>query len=174
MKKQLLLLYAFVGIWAAFTAFGKGHAKVSANDFKNAIGNWKGSLTYLDYTSGKPFSMPAELTVTRIGKSDQFIFTNRYSQEPKANSKDTLTISSNGKMIDQETVISKRKGKEGNLEIVTQFEGKDGNNNLPATIRYTYTIGKTTFIRRKDVQFTGKTEWVKRHEFNYTKVQPGK
>ena len=34
---------------------------VEINDFTNLIGCRDGSLTYLDYASNKPFSMPAQM-----------------------------------------------------------------------------------------------------------------
>lgn len=173
MKKQLLFLVAIAGIWLAFMAFAKGNVKVTPNDFKNSIGQWKGTLTYLDYTSGKPFSMPAELQISQIGKSSQYLFAIQYPDEPQANGNDTLIIAADGKAIDGEPVILKEK-KAGNIVITTQQTGKDGNEQKEALIRHVYTIGKTVFVIRKDVQFTGTTEWIKRHEYSYSKVTGGK
>lgn len=173
MKKQLLLLFAFAGIWISFMAFTKGDVKVTPSDFKKSIGQWKGTLTYLDYTSGKPFSMPATLRIMQIGKSNSFVFANGYPDEPQANHSDTLIISVDGKTIDGETVVQKEK-KSGNIIITTQKTGKDGNDQKEAIFRFTYTIGKTIFSIRKDVQFTGTTEWINRHVYNYTKPEEGK
>lgn len=169
MKKQLLLIVAFAGICISFMAFTKGNVNVTPNDFKNSIGQWKGTLTYLDYTSGKPFSMPAELQISQLAKSSRFVFAIRYPDEPQANGNDTLVISADGKQIDGENVVSKVKHA-GNTIITTQQPGKDGNDQKDALIRHVYTIGKTIFVIRKEVQFTGTTEWIKRHEYSYTKV----
>ncbi|MEO6819792.1 MAG: hypothetical protein ABI266_00785, partial [Ginsengibacter sp.] len=64
--------------------------KISMKDFGTLSGSWQGSLTYLDYSSGKPFTMPADITVRRIKKSNKFIFSNIYPNEPNANSIDTM------------------------------------------------------------------------------------
>lgn len=173
MKKQLLLLVAISGIWISFMAFTKATFTVSAKDFKNSIGQWKGTLTYLDYTSGKPFSMPAELQISQIGKSSRYLFAIQYPDEPQANGNDTLVISADGKQIDGENVVTKVKHG-GYTIITTEQTGKDGNEQKEALIRHVYTIGKTVFVIRKDVQFTGTTEWIKRHEYSYTKVTGGK
>ena len=68
-----------------------------ANDFSTLSGNWLGSLTYLDYSTGKPFTMQANLEVKKIGESRKFIFLNQYPKESNANSSDTITISNDEK-----------------------------------------------------------------------------
>lgn len=57
----------------------------------------------------------------------------------------------------------------GNIEIVTEYYGIDGNDNKSALIRHTYTVGKSIFIKKKQVQFKGKSEWINRHEYSYTR-----
>jgi len=96
-------------------------------------------------------------------------FSNSYPDEPKANSADTITISGNGKMINKERVRSKKKLDNGKLEIITEINGVDGNDNKPAIIRTTYTVGKNTYTNIKEIQFTGQNEWIKRHEYSYTR-----
>ena len=82
-------------------------------------------------------------------RSNVFIFLNLYPDEPKATSSDTLTISNSGKMVNNETVKSKRKLGNGNTEIITELLGKDGNDNKPALIRTTYTVGKNIYTNIK-------------------------
>lgn len=142
-------------------------------DFYKLSGTWKGSLTYLDYSTGKPYTMPADLEIKRIGMTNKFVFSNSYPKETSANSSDTLAVSTDGKYIDGELIKSRRKLPNGDIEIITEEYGKDGNDNKPATFRHTYTLGATTYQHRKDVQFTGKTEWLNRHEYSY-KRKPNK
>ena len=142
--------------------------KTLSKDFQNISGSWKGTLTYLDYSSGKPYTMPAEIDIKRIGKTNKFIFSNIYPNETSANSMDTITISTDGKYIDEELVKSRHKLPNGDIEIITQELGKDGNDNIPATFRHTYTFSKTTYKNRKDVQFVGQNKWINRHEYSYT------
>ncbi len=143
--------------------------KTLSKDFQNISGSWQGCLTYLDYSSGKPYTMPAEIDIERIGKTIKFIFSNIYPNETSANSIDTITISTDGKYIDKELVKSRRKLPNGDIEIITEELGKDGNDNKLATFRHTYTFGKTIYKNRKDVQFSGQTEWINRHEYSYSK-----
>ena len=59
---------------------------VSVKDFKPAFGKWKGTLTYLDYTSGKPYTMPCNIKVSKDGSNaQQLILAFEYPNEPKAN-----------------------------------------------------------------------------------------
>ena len=140
---------------------------ISAKDFKVLIGNWQGSLTYLDYSSGKPYTMPADAIIKRLGKTNTFIFSSIYPNETNANSQDTVPISIDGKFIGTQLVQSKKRFENGIVEIITEEVGTDGNNNKPATFRTTYTISKTFFKKRKDVQFTGEAHWINRHEYSY-------
>ena len=136
-------------------------------DFAALAGNWEGSLTYLDYTTGKPYTMPANVAIKRIGQTNRFSFSNSYPKEQSANTTDTLTISGDGRYIDTELVKERNVLTNGDIEIVTEEKGKDGNDNKSALFRHTYTVGKTQFTRRKEVQFEGEPNWIKRHEYTY-------
>ena len=144
-------------------------SKISANEFEILVGSWQGSLTYLDYSSGKPYTMSANIDIKRIGKTNEFIFSNIYPKEQNANSVDTLILAKDGAGINDETVSSKRKLSDGNTELVTEILGKDGNDQKPAMIRHTYIFGKELFIKTKYVQFVGQAEWIKRNEYSYKK-----
>lgn len=74
-----------------------------------------------------------------------------------------------GQFIDEELVQTRKALTNGDIEIVTEEKAKDGNDNKQATFRHTYIIGKTHYSKRKDVQFEGDTNWIKRHEYSYTR-----
>ncbi len=141
----------------------------TVKDFSTLTGSWQGSLTYLDYSSGKSYTMPADLAIQRIQRTNTFIFSNIYPKEPAANATDTMTISTEGTYIDKEFVKTRHTLANGNIEIITEKSGKDGNDNKQATIRHTYTLGKTIFSIRKDVQFVGETNWINRHLYSYNR-----
>ena len=144
-------------------------ASVSVKDFKPAYGKWTGTITYLDYTSGKPFSMPANVAIVKNKKdANQLILAFEYPKEPKANGNDTLTISSDGSMIDDTKVVSKVE-RDGMLQIITEKNGVDGNENKKAVIRYIYSISKRSFIKRKEVKFDGENKFIMRNEFNMSR-----
>ena len=149
--------------------YGQRSPSVSVDDFGKLVGHWQGKLTYLDYQSNQPYTMQAVLDVVRIGAGSQFEFRNSYPKEPGANSTDTVTISNDGKLLDNEKVTGRRLLKDGSLEIVTEVLGKDGNDDKPAVIRHTYTLGSTSYLVIKEVQFAGEKNWIKRHEYSYAK-----
>ena len=170
MKTNLTILLA---VFSLAICNGQIVSKTNLKDFNSLIGSWQGSLTYLDYTSGKSYTMPADVEIKRLEKTNQFTFSNMYPKEKNANSVDTITISTNGQFINKELVKTRKVLTNGDIEIVTEEKGKDGNDNKPATFRHTYVLGKTHYIERKDVQFEGETNWIKRHEYSYTR-KPGR
>jgi len=54
--------------------FAQTSTKITKQDIQTFTGNWKGTLTYLDYTSNKPYTMPADIVIKQTGKSNVFIF----------------------------------------------------------------------------------------------------
>lgn len=167
MKKTRLYITLSITLLITTICSAQISFKTIQKDFCKLSGTWEGSLTYLDYSSGKPYTMPANIEIKRIAKTNKFVFSNIYPNETSANSIDTISISTDGKYIDKELVKSRRKLPNGDIEIITEEFGKDGNDNKPATFRHTYTFGPTTYKNRKDVQFTGETVWINRHEYSY-------
>jgi len=165
-KRSVFFLTAFLILNANFL---RAQLKVSQKDLKTLIGDWQGSLTYLDYSSGKPYTMPANIRVKASTNAKDLIISNIYPKEPKANSVDTMKISDNGTMINREAVTSISNLKNGSRQITTEYKGKDGNDDKSATIRHTYTFDKKNYSIRKDVQFEGEKTWLKRHEYSYAK-----
>ena len=139
-------------------------SQVLPEDLKLLIGEWEGSITYLDYQTNKPFTMPANLIVEQGKNKYRLLLKNMYPNEPKANSSDKIKIAKDGRLLNNDTVILKETLKSGNIKIQTKKKGKD--DNKQALIRYTYTIGNDNFSIKKEVQFNQKDEWIKRSEFN--------
>ena len=166
--KKLYLTFGLI-VFVATISNAQTNFKILLKDFQKMSGSWKGSLTYLDYSSGKPYTMPADIEIERIYNTNKFKLSNIYPNETNANSIDTVTISTDGKYIDQELVKSRRRLPSGDIEIITEEKGKDGNDNKPAILRHTYIFGKTIFKKRKDIQFVGDSKWINRHEYAYTK-----
>lgn len=142
---------------------------VSVKDFKPAFGQWEGTLTYLDYTRGKPYTMPCNITLSPVNANpQQLVLAYEYPDEPKANGNDTLIISRDGKMIDDEIVVVKKK-KAGLLRVITEKNGVDGNENRKALIRHIFEAGKKSFSIRKEVKFEGEEKWILRSEYKVTR-----
>jgi hypothetical protein len=171
LKLKIMKLYAafIITLFFITNCGAQTSSKAIQKDFYKLSGTWEGSLTYLDYSTGKPYTMKANIEVKRIGKTNEFVFANIYPNEINANSIDTITVSKDGKYIGKELVKSRRKLVNGDIEIITEEFGKDGNDDKPAIFRHTYTLGTITYKNRKDVQFNGETEWINRHEYSYKK-----
>ncbi len=169
MKKQTLIISTLYFLLTISVGFAQTNTQSVLTHFKMLVGKWQGTLTYLDYSSGKPYTMPANINMEQIGNTSAFVVFHIYPDEPSANTADTITIYADKKRINNETIVAKRTLKNGNVEIVTEYLGTDGNENSAAKIRHIYTIGKMVFTKKKEIQFVGQTKWIKRHEYSYTK-----
>lgn len=134
-------------------------------ELNNLIGEWTGSLTYLDYSSNKPYTMPANLLVKQGKNENQLLLFNVYPDEPKANSNYKMILSKNGRQLNKKDIKSKLSLPEGQIQITIEYTGKD--NKKKALIRNIYLLGEKQFVIRKEVQFENKSEWIKRNEFSY-------
>ena len=140
---------------------------IKTEELNKLLGDWTGTLTYIDYSTNKPFAMPANLSVKEGANKNQLKLHNIYPKEPKANSVSKITISKAGDQINKKPIKSKQILDDGLIQIITEYVGKD--NKQKAVIRNIYLIGKNQFVIRKEVQFENSEEWLKRNEFNYTR-----
>ncbi len=143
-----------------------GLASVSPEDLKTALGDWTGSLTYIDYQSNEPYTMPANLQVKPGKNESELVLHNIYPNEPKANGKGKFKITAGGQKLNNEAVTAKEILSDG-VKIVTEYQGKD--NNQKALIRNTYVLRSSSLIIRKEVRFGDSSQWLKRNEFAYTR-----
>lgn len=163
MKSILFCVIIFISF------YGKSQTKISSDELEMLIGDWTGSLTYVDYSSSKPFTMPANVTVEQGKNENQFILFYEYPNEPKANSKEKVTISYKGSKVNGNDLISKKSLDEGETQFTTESPGKD--NNKKALIRNIYVVGEERFIIRKEVKFEGSEDWLERNEFSFKRKQ---
>jgi hypothetical protein len=170
MKLRTLLCIIFC--LSNYYSFSFSDSTIILKDLKSLIGCWKGSLTYLDYTTNKPFSMPADIIVNDFKKGNIIICSLIYPKEPSANSLDTISISKNGRLLNNESIKAKRKINKDSLEIITEITNIDGNDNKAAIIRHTYILGKNTYSVKKEVQFIGQTQWILRNESKFIRTNP--
>jgi hypothetical protein len=163
MRKLLLACLAFVSV--AINA--QAQQRVGPNDFKPAAGSFSGTLTYLDYSSGKPFTMPANVLVRLNG--NMIILSYRYPKEPKADGNDTLSISADGRSINNAATVERTVEEDGTIKMVTEQEAPDGNEHKMAKIRHFYYAGKNTLQLRKEVRFAGTDKWILRNEYIFSR-----
>ena len=158
-------LILFIVVTLLFSTEILAQNLVLTDDFKTILGDWTGTLTYIDYSSNKPYSMPANLSVNQGKTNNQLTLYNSYPKEPKANNKDKIKISKNGSLINKHAVKSREKLTNGQVQIITEYDGKD--NRQKALIRSVYILGEDQFIIRKEVKFVNSDDWIKRSEFKY-------
>ncbi|MBV9986419.1 MAG: hypothetical protein JO301_01995 [Chitinophagaceae bacterium] len=159
--KLILTLSALLALSCGFAQNG---ASVSIIDFKVAEGKLTGWLRYLDYSSNKPFSMPAEVEL-RVSGPDKIVLAISYPKEPKANGNDILTITGNGTVLNGAPLVERSMTEDGAIKLVTETSGEDGNQHRKALIRHIYFVGRNIFQNRKEVKFEGEDKWIMRNEF---------
>ncbi|GAA4280301.1 hypothetical protein [Gaetbulibacter aestuarii] len=163
MKSKLCFIFIFLSLLSNAQI-------ISIKDLKNIPGFWQGKLTYLDYNSGKPYSMPVNLEVEPIAGTNNLLLSISYPDEPNANGMDTLFISKNRKFINASAIVRRQELPNKTALIVTRSKGRDGNDNSEVLIRYSYTIGPSEFKLKKEVQLLNDTTWIKRNEFIFSRT----
>ena len=110
-RDHFILAAALVSLLLPFSPSAQPAPRIEPADVQRLAGApWKGSLTYLDYTSRKPVSIASVLVVTRAdadGRSWRFDY--QYPDEPKANSASRVTIAGDGSAIIGDASFSRRK-----------------------------------------------------------------
>lgn len=153
---------------AAFVGFVPQQSpRVSAEDLRKLSGaRWTGTLTYLDYRSNKPVSIPSNLTVTQAdGDENAWVFEYEYPDEPKANGKQTLKVSDGGTVFDGETVVERTSLDGDGFRLVTLKRGRD--NDKDALFRFTYTLDGSAFSVKKEVRPEGAPEFFERNRYSW-------
>ena len=157
-----------LALLAAFFSFVPQQSpRVSAEDLRKLSGaRWAGTLTYLDYRSNKPVSIPSNLTVTQAaGDENAWVFEYEYPDEPKANGRQTLKLEEGGTVFDGETVVERTGLDGGGFRLVTVKRGSD--NDKEALFRFTYTFEGKTFSIKKEVRPEGSAEFFERNTYSW-------
>ncbi|MEO0728281.1 MAG: hypothetical protein AAFZ63_27280, partial [Bacteroidota bacterium] len=142
--------------------------RMTPEDLAILVGNWEGMLTYRNYRDGQLFDVRTNLEIA-IGKdANQLLVKNTYPDEPNASGTYNLTIKKDGTRLNKAKVISRTVLEDGQVEVVTEYKGRD--DNKKSLIRIIYRIGQDSYYTRKEVQFKGSTDWLMRNEFRYERV----
>jgi len=157
----------------------KSGAMVRAADLDRLTGpEWKGTLTYRDYTTDKETSIESTLTVVKVaglaevgndfadaGVTPGWDFRIGYPREPKMNSSEVIKISPGGDRLGDEVVTQRLEMSDGTLRLVTEKRGTD--NDLPALFRFVYTITDSVFTITKLVRPESEVEFFERNEYRW-------
>jgi hypothetical protein len=157
MKKGI---FASVFMLFCLTAIAQS---VQIKDLSPSVGSWEGKLTYLDYSSGNPYTMSANIKVSLTENKSGYIMAYEYPKEPQANSKDTTFIRDN--FFGKDKIVAFEKASGGGYTLVTEVDGTDGNDNKKAVLRHVYRVTATNFSITKEVKFEGTELWIKRNEY---------
>jgi hypothetical protein len=156
--KNILFVTAFLLLCSSLKA-----QTVQVKDLSNSVGSWEGKLTYLDYASGKPFTMLANINIGLTADTKGYVIGYEYPKEPHANSKDTTFIVEN--YFGKDKIVEFKKDLDGGYKMITEVGGNDGNDDKKAILRHTYILKSNTYSIIKDVKFEGTDKWIKRNEY---------
>lgn len=157
----------------ALVAVSQAHkpqvTRVLDSDFDRLSGKpWKGTLTYLDYTSNKQTTIKSSLFVERVKSApSSWKWNVGYTDEPEHNGGETIAITASGTMLDGEKVIERKELPGHKIRIVTQFIGDD--NKKPATNRHVYSIADAECSLQKLVKFKTDKDFFQRHIYRWTR-----
>jgi uncharacterized membrane protein YphA (DoxX/SURF4 family) len=130
-------------------------------------GNWKGTLTYRDFKSGKDVTMACNLTLEIKKNGKDLVMSYSYPDNSAWNSKDNIEIREDGRYINGEKIKSKKKLPDGSVEIIIESKGQDGS--TPATIQQIITIGPKIFTLRRQVQYMTTGENFQRNLYKWSR-----
>ncbi|MBK8521351.1 MAG: DoxX family protein [Ferruginibacter sp.] len=141
---------------------------LSINDFKPLEGNWKGTLTYKDYSSNKSQTIEA-LTVIKIRNKNSFVISIDFPNEPGRGGKDKYIIAKNGMTINKKKVIERTSQPDGSLKIVLEEKGEDGNDHKPATFHHIFLIEGDKLTLTKMVNFDAESNFFQRNQYVFSR-----
>ena len=144
--------------------YAEGGPTISAQDFLAIEGDWVGTLTHTDYSSGMPTMIAANASVT-LTSDNRIDYTILYPDEPWEDDESTMTISKDGRLLDGQVVSERITAEDGTLIVTTLSRGED--DNRPADIRQTYGLGKLNFYIRKDVKFDDSNDYLLRNTYAF-------
>ncbi|MEM6719609.1 MAG: hypothetical protein AAF611_09855 [Bacteroidota bacterium] len=148
------------------TFFTYAQEKVSMDDFSNLDNtNWTGELMYVDYSDSSKVTLPTTLEI-KVKKNKVVLFT-KYPNESSANGKSSLKLSKDGTHIGSQKITKVHRMANGNMEIVTMYEGQDDNRD--ATMYITYFFSDNELSMQKEVEFKDTPGKFVRNKYTYTK-----
>ena len=156
--KQYILFILVISICGYSNA-----QRLAINDLSNSVGTWEGKLTYLDYSTGQPFTMLANIKIGLTANKKGYIMAYEYPKEPHANIKDTTYITNN--LFGTDKIVAFTKNASGGFKMVIETDGVDGNDNKKAILRHIYLVQSNIFSIVKEVKFVGTDKWIKRNEY---------
>ncbi|MBL8876574.1 MAG: hypothetical protein JNM86_12335 [Phycisphaerae bacterium] len=174
------LMFLIALIHATLIGCASGPA-VTARDLDRLTGPaWKGTLTYRDYTTGKPTAIDSTLSVVKqpglaqvgndfadAGVAPAWEFRVGYPREPDHDSTRLVRISPSGDVLDGERVTRRVDLPADVVEITTEKDGTD--NDAAARFRFVYVIAPTRFSIVKLVRPAEQAEFFERNRYEWSR-----
>jgi len=147
-------------------------AVVTATDIDRLTGApWRGTLTYLDYTSRAQTTIKSSLLMTRLPEqSDGAIAWDMsvgYTDEPHANSGETAVLARNGRVFRGANVLERTMLADGMVRVVTEQEGED--DGRAARLRFVYLLGEKQCSIQKLVRLLPDGAFFERHIYRWSR-----
>jgi len=173
MKYQIQIFLLFISIGSSHLSYAQSDSpqqthQMTTSEIQMFTGEWTGTLSYLDYSSGEIYTMPCESIIERK-TNKKLSISYSYPNEPNANSKGRIKVSKGGTHINKTRISSKSMTTDGQLTIAAQYHGRDGNDAKPAMIRNIYKVSDQQLTIRKEVKFEGTNDWIVRNDYNFTR-----
>ena len=162
-----------MGYAAAQTSAPAEVPRLSNSDLAmaNAI-DWRGTLTYLDYSTSKTVTLNTTLR-SQMSGADRFILQFNYEEPNKSHvfGTDTLTVAPDGTRLRWDgtdfTVQAKKWLLNQTLRFVLEGPGQD--DNRPVLIRKTVLLSPHQFAVRKQIRLAGDTAFVQRNHYQFAR-----
>lgn len=143
-------------------------AFVAIEDFARLSGGeWTGELSYLDYSSGTPQSIPVKMQFAPASGTD-IDYKLIYPKESQYNAEEVLSVSPGGDRVNDKILTSRILNPDGRLMLVTEHDAED--NGRAAKVRLTHMISDDLFVLSKDVRFDTDGSFVRRNAYTLRRL----
>lgn len=149
-------------------SIGSQAQSLKATELQPAAGTWKGTLTYVDYSSEKKETIKAGV-VLQISGENEYSIGFFYSEEPDHNQTMKYVIKENGSLVNDKKLVEKTRLLDGTLRIVLESRGTDGNDLKQAILRDVLIIGPNSLTIAKWVLYDDADEYFERNRYVFTR-----
>lgn len=171
MRQSVSLLLGMILIAACDVSDGRDRKNyfapmVRPSDFAVLTGDdWEGELTYLNHEEPpKEITLAADLAVAQNANTFELYIS--YPDAPRADGRAELTVSEDGRLINDEKVVE-RSREDGALVLESRQDCEDAGR--PALCEHTYQIAPEAFSIRKMVTPEDEGEAFQRNFYEFTR-----
>jgi len=140
---------------------------ISIDEIEFLIGReWRGTMTNWDFKTEEAVEVPAVLFVQPDGRRNlRLVY--RYPADSDNISQTLMKIRKNSTRIGKNTIISKRKSKDGTLTILTKGEGKIQKQKVRYS--YVYKFGPNIFAIKREIYYLETDITIVANDYHFTR-----